>query len=83
MVLTNAVVLDAVRQIVTLEQRRDGDSFAEAETIALTRIKSINLAGLSVEPLLYRFLDDLDIRRRDPQYAQFQTEAVLKFLDAT
>ncbi|WP_426166211.1 hypothetical protein [Sandarakinorhabdus sp. DWP1-3-1] len=58
--------------------------WAMVEAMCLRAIERLNTEGQPEYPydLVYHFLDDVDIRRKDPSYAAVQREPITTWLTA-
>lgn len=73
-------ILSDIELIISLESSDLEGNYEEIERISLAAISDIKSSGLEIEGELYRFLDDFDIRRKDPAYRDYQTSKVADLL---
>ena len=72
--------LDGIHNIIALEQRDISGNALYIDRISMDIIAQINLSGLYIDRVLYQFLEDFDIRRKDDRYRVFQTDRVIQFM---
>jgi hypothetical protein len=73
-------VLQSILKIIDLE-KLDHVDYGKIKEISLRLISYINSNNLYIEPQLYRFIDDFDIRSTDKRYAEYQTKCVISIID--
>jgi len=72
----------ALRTVLVAEDTQEVD-WALVEAFCLETIGRLNREGEPEYPhdVVYRFLDDADIRRQDADYAKIQRERLMAWLD--
>lgn len=75
-------IVSIIKCIIILESNPD-ENASEIESLSLGVISKLKESGESINPELYKFLDDFDIRRRDDRYREYQTDKVKGILRAS
>jgi len=75
-------IISTIKKIILLESNSDSNA-SEIESLSLDAISKLKESGESINPELYKFLDDFDIRRSDDRYREYQTDKVRDVLRAS
>lgn len=71
-----ASILSDIRKIISLENSDLESSYQNISLISMNAISFIKDNSIDIESDFYQFLDDFDIRRKDPAYREYQTRKV-------
>lgn len=73
-------IRNVIVNIIDQELDRYSANWSNIEAEALATISYINDNSVEVDNRIYQFLEDADVRRKSPLYAQRQTDDVLTLI---
>ena len=67
-------------QNIIVEEESEDPNWSEIEIRCELAIRDINKEDISIDQVVYNFLDEVNTRRRDPKYGHWRRDQMRSFL---